>query len=685
MTRRPRRLVLAYVYATLATACADGSAPAPEVATHETALCLVGGATPAAAPLVQRDGARLYARGFLGCADPVDPIPAAVSAVHRLRAPAVPPDALQLELLRDESDALGFRHLRFAQRAFGLEVAAGDVVVHLRDATGAIVGVGGVDVAPVERPEDVALDGRAALALALAEAGIAGEIEGEPELTYVATGDDGARLAWAADVSYQSAYGPERDRVFAGAIAGDLVARHPRHHRALNRRVYTANGGETLPGALLLQEGGQTNDAAAKAAYDNAGLVYKYYLDKFQRDSYDGQGAPLISTVHFGVAVNNAFWNGQQMVYGDGDGTTFLSFARSFDVVAHELTHAVTNLTADLVYQNESGALNEAMSDILGAAAEAHRDGGRVGPNTWVLGEDIFTPGTAGDGLRYMDNPTKDGISSDYYPERYRGTEDNGGVHLNSGIANLAFKLLVEGGTHPRAKTKYIVPALGIQKAEAIFYRALVTYMTPNTNFLGARQATAQAAADLYGPAEASAVQYAWDAVGAPGTPTRTPPALAIESPADGSTAQPGFTVTTRVAAGSEHDIAKVELYVNGTLAATAEKPPFAFSTDPSLPKGTVQLAVKWLDRSGQTRETTATVTLASPPPGGGSGGGGDDGPGGSGGSDPDGSGSEASAPVPGPPPGLCAVNPTGHDPGAPWLLGFAAALGVLVVSRRRP
>src|SRR6185503_1012276 len=169
----------------------------------------------------------------------------------------------------------------------------------------------------------------------------------------------------------------------------------------------------------------------------------------------------------------------------------------------------------------------------MAAAAEAWKDGA-VSSDTWKVGEDVTTPGTAGDALRYMNNPTQDGSSKDYYPERYTGTGDNGGVHLNSGIANLAFKLMVTGGTHPRGKTTTNVTALSatattsINMGAKIWYRALTVYMNSSTNFAAARTATMQAATDLYGAAASTTVGQAWEAVGVGGTPP--PPATVVLS-----------------------------------------------------------------------------------------------------------------------------------------------------------
>ncbi|MFC0298195.1 M4 family metallopeptidase [Geobacillus jurassicus] len=274
--------------------------------------------------------------------------------------------------------------------------------------------------------------------------------------------------------------------------------------------TYDGRNRTTLPGSLWADIDNQffaSYDAAAVDAHYYAGVVYDYYKNVHGRLSYDGNNAAIRSTVHYGRGYNNAFWNGSQMVYGDGDGQTFLPLSGGIDVVAHELTHAVTDYTAGLVYQNESGAINEAMSDIFGTLVEFYAN---RNPD-WEIGEDIYTPGIAGDALRSMSDPAKYG-DPDHYSKRYTGTQDNGGVHTNSGIVNKAAYLLSQGGTHYGVS----VTGIGRDKMGKIFYRALVYYLTPTSNFSQLRAACVQAAADLYGAAsqEVNSVKQAFNAVG---------------------------------------------------------------------------------------------------------------------------------------------------------------------------
>jgi bacillolysin len=274
--------------------------------------------------------------------------------------------------------------------------------------------------------------------------------------------------------------------------------------------TYDANNRTRLPGALYASPDNFLNssyDASAVDAHHYAGKTYDYYKNVFNRNSYDDRGAALKSTVHYSSRYNNAFWNGSQMVYGDGDGTTFLPLSGSLDVVAHELTHAVTDFSSDLVYQNESGALNEAISDIFGTLVEFHANNN---PD-YEVGEDIYTPGVANDALRSMSDPAKYG-DPDHYSKRYTGTGDNGGVHTNSGIINKAAYLLANGGTHYGVT----VSGIGNDRVGQIYYRANTVYLTASSTFSQARAALVQAAADLYGAtsAEVTSVNQSFDAVG---------------------------------------------------------------------------------------------------------------------------------------------------------------------------
>jgi len=441
------------------------------------------------------DGAVTFARGYAG-----------------LRGAAGSEDFAARKTQRDE---LGQVHVRVGQSIAGLPVVGAELIVHVDAATGEVLGVNGQFAADRGLTRSARVGAGAAIENAAAEYGIADyQVDGAPELTYIVTDGGEVRLAWTNVVTYVDEEGDQRDRLFADAVTGEAVDRHPLYHRAKNRRTYTCNNGTTLPGTLLISEGGSSTDTVAQAAHTNAGITYDYYWVKHSRDSYNNAGATLNSSVHYSTNYNNAFWNGSQMVYGDGDGTTFSPLSRSLDVVAHELTHAVTGSTAGLVYRNESGALNEAMSDVFGAATEIYSDGG-INVNTWLIGDEIYTPGTAGDALRYMNDPVLGG-DYDYYPTRYIGTSDNGGVHWNSGIQNLAFYLLVQGGTHPRSKTTTSVTGIGIAAAEKIFYRALDVYSTSSTNFRVMRDYTLRAAGDLYGTTSASYTQTgnAWTAVG---------------------------------------------------------------------------------------------------------------------------------------------------------------------------
>ncbi|MGG3912522.1 M4 family metallopeptidase [Rossellomorea vietnamensis] len=259
--------------------------------------------------------------------------------------------------------------------------------------------------------------------------------------------------------------------------------------------TFTAQNGSSLPGYYSTDSNNSWtaySQAADVDAHAYAGKVYDYYKNTHNRNSFDNNGATIRSTVHYGSNYNNAFWNGSQMVYGDGDGSTFTSLSGALDVVAHELTHAVTERTAGLQYQYQSGALNESFSDVFGYFLD---------PGDYLMGEDVYTPGRSGDALRSLSNPSKYG-QPEHMNNYVNTSSDNGGVHTNSGIPN---------------KAAYnTITSIGKAKAEKIYYRALTVYLTPTSNFSYARASLLQSAADLYGSGSSTynSVKAAWDAVG---------------------------------------------------------------------------------------------------------------------------------------------------------------------------
>ncbi|MFF2370291.1 M4 family metallopeptidase [Agromyces sp. NPDC058110] len=219
---------------------------------------------------------------------------------------------------------------------------------------------------------------------------------------------------------------------------------------APERRISDAEGTERLPGRLVRREGERaTGDEAVDDAYDGLGDTHRMFDRVLGRDSIDGRGMPLEATVHFGDKYDNAFWDGERMVFGDGDGEIFRGFTDSLSVIGHELAHGVTEHTAKLRYQNQSGALNEHVSDAFGALVEQYALGQDAEAATWLIGEGIFTDEVQGRALRSMLEPgtayDDDVLGRDPQPGHMRDyietTDDNGGVHLNSGIPNRAFAL----------------------------------------------------------------------------------------------------------------------------------------------------------------------------------------------------------------------------------------------------
>jgi vibriolysin len=457
-----------------------------------------------------------------------DDLVAAQAAVAPAIGPVLAPMRLtadQLTLRKINYDSEGGRHFRYRQVVDGMDVIGGELVIHV-DVKGAVVGINGEARGDLPRDGTNDIAGSAAVDKVAQDARFSALATATPRKVYIITPDSQRYRAYEVVVTGYRGQDPVRDNVYVDAETGAIVAVHPKIHFAENRAVYSANNGTSLPGTLRRSEGqGATSDTDVNAAYDNTGSAYEAYNAFWGRDSYNNAGAQLRSTVHYSTNYCNAFWNGSQMVYGDGNGSSCLPLARSVDVTAHELTHAVTEYESNLTYSGESGGLNESMSDIFGAFVEAWVDGGKTGnlavsAQTWLVGEDILPPA-----LRYMCDPLDDGISLDFWTSG-AGNVD---VHYSSGISNLAFCLLTTGGTHPRGKSTVNVPAIGMDAAIRVFYEANTNVLTPSSNFLAARNATLTAATTLgYTQAQKDAISAAWQAVGVGGG--TTPP-----GPTDGT------------------------------------------------------------------------------------------------------------------------------------------------------
>jgi thermolysin len=301
----------------------------------------------------------------------------------------------------------------------------------------------------------------------------------------------------------------------------------------LNRLIVFLNSGS--PSNLTANDLGTDadnvwTDGAVGDAHIYTGYVYDYYFKRHGRRGLDNANIPIRSVTHmlrredwqlysldivFTFLINAAYLGDGVMIYGDGlpnnvtvSGQRWNYLAGGLDVVAHELTHGVTDYSSALIYQNESGALNESFSDMMGTAVEFYFQPTRA---DYLMGEDVVTPG----GIRSMQNPMAYG-DPDHYSVRYTGSEDGGGVHINSGIPSNAFYLAIEGGTHRLGGTVQGVGGANREQIEKVFYRAFTSFLAPSANFSQARAATIQAAQELYGVGGAveRAVTQAWNAVG---------------------------------------------------------------------------------------------------------------------------------------------------------------------------
>ena len=281
------------------------------------------------------------------------------------------------------------------------------------------------------------------------------------------------------------------------------------------RTISDAGGTETLPGTAVRHEGeAASDDVAVNEAYDGLGATYELYAEAFDRASIDGAGLPLLASVHYGQQYDNAFWDGGQMVFGDGDGQVFGRFTASLSVIGHELSHGVTQYSANLAYDGQSGALNESVSDVFGALVEQHAKNQSAAEASWLIGEGLFTDQVQGSALRSMKAPgtayDDDVLGKDPQPDSMDGyvetTDDNGGVHLNSGIPNRAFYLVATA-----------IGGNAWEAAGSIWYDTLTGGSLPSTStFAQFAAATAATAATKFGDGSTQhqAVLDAWSTVG---------------------------------------------------------------------------------------------------------------------------------------------------------------------------
>ncbi len=440
----------------------------------------------------------------------------------------------QLEMRRGATtDSVGVEHVRFQQVHQGVPVTGGEFLVHLRGAR--VLAANGHLVSNL--PGSVAASVPEAEAAATARAFVARMQRGSRARNGSAPSAEIAlstprleiydkaiwestpappRVAWFVEATGAQL----REFLWIDANAGYVLDHFSQLAEAKVRSVWTAGNSSSEAGVSEVRANNApaTGDADTDNAYDLSGLTYDYYNAQHGRDSFDNSGATLFSTVHYCDAEScpgdyaNAFWNGLRMVYGNG-------FASADDVVAHELTHAVTERTANLFYRRQSGALNESFSDIFGETVDLLNDTGiddDAPGSRWAMGEDLSAalPGQAP--IRNMMDPTLYGD-----PGRvgdagrfWCSTSDGGGVHSNSGVPNHAFALMVDGGTY-NGRT---ITGIGLAKAGKVQYRALTTYLTSGATFADDYAALVQSCSDLIGTAGITAsdctqVQMALDAV----------------------------------------------------------------------------------------------------------------------------------------------------------------------------
>ena len=457
-------------------------------------------------------------------------------------------------VLSTKIDATDMAHVKVQQLHQGVPVFGGEAIAHLSP-TGRLVGFTDGLVTDIVVDPTPDFDPDEAIAFAIDAAGLDALSDDPIAELFVLRRDGEDRLVYG--VQLEQLLGDGHDTmpyVFVDAHDGSVVWSYENlqtatcsgstnHYGTVSFECYAPGDGSYFTenqtdnlaaytwghGSSSLYYVGAWSTTFGTDEYSKSGVealyvskqVSDYYGSAHARDGIDELGGPaavtshgasyLTSTVNYGTKYVNAFWSptGKYMTYGDGDGVTSDALS-TLDIGGHEFAHGVTQYEANLTYSGEPGHLNESYSDVFGAMVERSVSGESA--NTWKIGETTWTPSLSGDALRYMADPAADGVSWDYASTGV-GSVD---VHYGSGVPNLAFYLMANGGSHPRGKSTTVVTGIGAEKAAKIWYLALTSYLTSSSDFAAAHTAQLAAAGALYGTssAEYTAVGDAWGAVG---------------------------------------------------------------------------------------------------------------------------------------------------------------------------
>lgn len=432
----------------------------------------------------------------------------------------------ELSLMKTREAGLGRSMVRFQQHFLGVPVIGGELIVHTADDSAVILASGEIlpDLTLSTSPSISAAQARTTAVQAVAKGlGIdpSALTATEPELWIYdpallgVPGGQHSSLVWRLEVTPSIGIAPVDMLMLIDAHLGAVSLQFNQIDGIKERETYDAGNADTLPGTLVCDElnpscsGGDSHETAAHRL---AGATYDFYASEHGRDSLDDAGMKLISTVHYKSGYANAFWNGAQMVYGDAFG-----FPLADDVVAHELTHGVTDFESQLFYFYQSGAINESFSDVWGELVD-QAVGDDTGDVRWEIGEDVSGLGA----LRNMQDPTifgdPDRMSSpNYYcaqSELYgtdgSGSGDNGGVHTNSGVNNKAAFLMTDGGTFNGKQ----VNGLGNAKVADLYYEVQTNLLTSAADYADLYDALIQASINLgWSAADQQSVKNALDAV----------------------------------------------------------------------------------------------------------------------------------------------------------------------------